>query len=110
MKGDRGDSNCISRCPQAGLESQPCWFPCKIILRLPPFSLGALAQDTSCTSHRPSSSAQKSVHRVEGRSSKTPLSTACSSRGSQQVDSVASRGSGAAVIYLTFAQSLRRKR
>ena len=22
------------------LESQPCWFPCKIILRLPPFSLG----------------------------------------------------------------------
>ena len=36
----------------------------------------ALAQDTSCTSHRPSSSAQKSVHRVEGRSSKTHPSTA----------------------------------
>ena len=40
MKGDRGTVIASLASLWLVLESQPCWFPCKIILRLPPFSLG----------------------------------------------------------------------
>ena len=75
MKGDRGTVIASLASLWLVLRANLVGFPCKIILRLPHFPW-ALAQDTSCTSRRPSSSAQKSVHRVEGRSSKTHPSTA----------------------------------
>ena len=67
MKGDCGGD----MSPLYSLRVNLAWFPCKIILRLLPSSLD-LAQDTKLAESGPRSSAQKNVHRVQGRVARVP--------------------------------------